>query len=235
MGDLATLPNFQPAPTTYTHTAFNAALAAITVGARTITPAKLSAVNTGKVLGRRTAGAGDMEEQPASAAGFDLLGQPDAANMRIFLGVAGEAGVRVRQTAQADSTNNTTLIDIPGMVVTVATGNTYTIESYFSFNTPGSPTNSGIKFVFTGTATVSALAGLHITQGQSQQMSSGSTATALPLSLTASAVVVNGVALIHLTFTCSSTGTLKWQFSQENAGGGTSSVKLGSFMKLFAY
>jgi hypothetical protein len=71
MGDLATLPTFQAAPTVYTHSDFNAAFAALTIanGAvstnkladQAVTFQKMQNVATATLLGRSTAGTGAVE------------------------------------------------------------------------------------------------------------------------------------------------------------------------------
>lgn len=71
MGDLATLPTFQPAPTQYTHSDFNAAFAALTIANSAVTTnklanqsvtfAKMQDVPTSTLIGRSTASTGSPE------------------------------------------------------------------------------------------------------------------------------------------------------------------------------
>lgn len=59
----------------------------VTIDDREVTAAKLPAFNPGKLLGRVTAGAGDVEEVDASAAGLALLAASNAATQRALLNV----------------------------------------------------------------------------------------------------------------------------------------------------
>jgi hypothetical protein len=75
MGDLATLPTFQPLPTTYSHTDWNAIFQALTIAPGAVTFSKFQAVATAVMLGRATAGSGNVEAlTPAQARSVMQLG-----------------------------------------------------------------------------------------------------------------------------------------------------------------
>jgi len=208
------------------------------VNGEIVTPTKANTAQTGftitlatsKLLGRSTAGTGVMEEIDYTAAGLALLQAADVAAQQAILG---GTGARARCTAQVDVTD-TTYTDVTGMTVNVTSGQTYTLEAFISFSTPGSPTNSAGKLKLTGTATVSSINGFYMVEGQSAGFDSGATGTSLPIEVTILAYVT-GVMRVSYTFVCNGTGTMKLQFAQNVASGGTSSVLLGSYMKLFAY
>jgi hypothetical protein len=58
---------------------------ALEIAAREVTPAKMAAVNPGKLLGRFTAGAGDMEEADVSANGLALVAASNPTDARAVL------------------------------------------------------------------------------------------------------------------------------------------------------
>lgn len=95
MGDLSNTPNFQTAPTQYTHADLNAVFQALTIAVGAVTTNKLAdkAVTFAKVqditpdylLGRASAGAGSPELIACAAAGRTLLAAADAAAQRAAL------------------------------------------------------------------------------------------------------------------------------------------------------
>jgi hypothetical protein len=186
MGDLATLPTFQPAPTGYTHTEFNAIFAALTIATAAVTTnkiaddavtfAKIQNVATNTLLGRSTAGTGDVESITPGAglalsAGGLSVGWLDT-----------NSSHRLRVACGSDLTADRT--------VTFTTGDadrTITLTGNATLNqdvsTGGNPTFAAV----TATTFTGALTG------------NASTATALQTARNINGVAFNGTADITVT------------------------------------
>lgn len=210
---------------------------------------------TNKLLGRSTAGTGPIEEIDCPAAARALLAATDAAAQRATLGVSatsevlllannlsdlddpeqarinlGVGEVRVRCTAQTDVTS-TSFSDITGMQFTIDTGVTATVDAWFQVVAPNETTGAVISV--TGTAVFSAFDGFYTPSASSAQDVSRHI-SAFPATVT---LIKRTESVVHVsvTFTCSTGGTLKFQVAQESASGGTTSVKVGSWARLFSY
>lgn len=172
-------------------------------------------------------GTGTLALATFTAAGRAMVGAADAAAQAALLSAATFA----RCTSQLDSTS-ASFADITGLTLNVTAGVTYHLESHLGFTCPSSPDGSGGKFKLTGTATIGSLKGVYSAQFQSQLMISGPVSGSLPLTYTLAAYVNAGAYVCDLIFTPSGDGTVKWQFAQNIAGGGTSSVYEGAWMRL---
>jgi hypothetical protein len=159
-------------------------------------------------------------------------GQVTIAALRTALGI--EAPTRC--TTQTDNTS-ASYADVTGMTVDVVSGTTYTLESWIYSSVVNDGT-AGLNIKLTGTATASTVAGFYT--GKAGGFAGTATGTSLPIEITqigrasGSSSPQVRLTMVSVTFVCNATGTLKWQLAQDS-GVTTVSVKVGSYMKLFAY
>lgn len=135
-------------------------------------------------------------------------------------------------TAQTDNATDT-FADATGMSVTATTGETYILESFLYYSTPGTSSSYDGKFQLTGTATASSIQGVTFAEVGASSVRSLAAGTSLPCDPVAGQAGIRGT-LVHsiLYIVCNGTGTLKWQFALYGATGMTVSIKRGSFMRL---
>ncbi len=132
-----------------------------------------------------------------------------------------------RLTAQVDSTS-TTYADATGLSVDLVSGTTYVIEGWLNLV---SADTSGSKVKLTGTATGSTVAGSFVFNATNGDMSVSAVGTSLPLEQTAiGAAAGNSIVQFSALIVCNGSGTLKVQYAQNSVQGGTSSIKLGSWI-----
>lgn len=132
MADLANLPNFQPAPRTYSAAELNALFEAITIAVGAVTLAKLQALTTNSLIGRGTAGTGAAELIPCTAAGRALLAAATAAEQRTALEIvaAGGGGLTRRLTANV-VTPGTSVATLTQLNLPLAAASEYALRGCF--------------------------------------------------------------------------------------------------------
>lgn len=173
-----------------------------------VTYAKVQNVSaTDRLLGRSTAGSGDIEEITCTAAGRALLDDADAAAQRTTLGLGTVAtrDVTVGFITSDQGTTSATAVDATNLSVSVGANQDWQFEFFLIANASGSP---GMKIAINGPsgATVGA-----VVRGTS----------AAPLQITAlatltSAVMTSATSGIHIfgvMRTSATSGTLQLQFA----------------------
>lgn len=142
-----------------------------------------------------------------------------------------KTGGDVRTTSQFDVTSSTTLANVPGLSVTVASSTTYGFEAFLFFTANAA---SGVKSTISGTATATAVVYFEeiINSGSGGYAGLGRH-TSLGSVVTGSTGATDGYIRQRGTITVNAGGTLTAQFAQNVSGGTASSVLIGSQMRVW--
>lgn len=140
-----------------------------------------------------------------------------------------QTGRLARVTTQFDVTSSTTLVDVPGLVRNLASGEvaTFTANLFTTSDAAG-----GVKAAMGGTATVASiiyegwLLNNNADGGQARQTALGGAVGGVT-AVTAAHVFVVGTVVVDVA------GTLTVQFAQNASSGVASSVLVGSTLRLY--
>lgn len=127
---------------------------AATIANDAVTYAKMQNVSaTDKLLGRSTAGAGDVEEIACTAAARSVLDDATTGDMLTTLGAEAAANTQ-RVVLSADfTTNSATFVDVTGLTVTIPAGETWFIQIDGAYQSTNAATGVGVSLTRTGSPT----------------------------------------------------------------------------------
>lgn len=200
------------------------------VAGHAVTFAKFQQIATDNLVGRATAGTGDVELVSCTAAGRALIAAADVAAQKAILGV-GAGVLNAVTTAQFNKTTDTTLADIPGLSASVNAATTYSFEAVL-FCAPDTAGNSKVAIggTCTATAIIYDMSGIGNGAGYDTSVNRA-TAMGTAISYAPNRNLVR--ITLWGTITVNAAGTLTVKYAQ-NTSSGTSSVLVGSYLRVWA-